>query len=273
MAFAHSQTKNYEEAINAFSHSIQACKDCGDKEGHWLSTEGLAAVYFRMKNYNKAINYYKEAITLAAIAGEQNTDNSQRLVDKLSEAMEFQITAEQRGERGVQKFITSKKVGSVKKSSTPRKSGSYRRRGNPRFETHRSLVAKGLDGRNSDDEEEEGSSVEDSSEYSESYDNDSIEESEDEQQVLNPDRNDRNLAPSKIVHEVNPYMSSTILSNGSGYEKPVVPVGANGRNGTMRPAERDRVAQDNAFKITSEQTDESPSQEKRRQSSRTCIIQ
>lgn len=151
LAFAHTQLQEYDNAIMSFQHALQAAKDCGDKESHCLSTEGLAAVYFRKDDYEKSICYYKEALSLVSGSNLGN-EHSDRIVEKLSDAIQIQVD-------GKSSFRSSRQQKSPVKQHT--------HEGKQRFlrEKHHSLIAKGLEAESSYDDESE--SLENSEESSE----------------------------------------------------------------------------------------------------------
>ena len=133
----------------AFNHAIRLAKDTGDQEAHCLSMEGLAAVYFRMGDYDKSIPAYKEAMTLLPANSKNNeeyTVRSERIVSKLSDAIQFQLESQQ-GE--LYENQSSPRVTSLRKISNSK-----------RFfqDKQHSLIAKGLEAHSSSDENEEPSS-------------------------------------------------------------------------------------------------------------------
>lgn len=141
----------------AFNHAIRLAKDTGDHEAHCLSMEGLAAVYFRMGDYDKSIPAYKEAMTLLPANSKNNeeyTVRSERIVSKLSDAIQFQLES-QHGK--LYEDQSSPKVASLRKISNSK-----------RFfqDKQHSLIAKGLEAHSSSDEEKEEMSED---EYKESF--------------------------------------------------------------------------------------------------------
>lgn len=144
LAYAHSKTEEYPEAKEAFQNAIKCSEECDEHIEACLATEGLAAIYFRENDYENAIKYYKEALAILTKANDVNGAHSERIVNKLSEAVEFQLNAKE--EKDEFDGIVNER------------SRHYgRRRGKPRYGTINSLVAKGLEETN--DELQEGSSV------------------------------------------------------------------------------------------------------------------
>ena len=152
LAYAHSKTEEYDEAKVAFKNAIENCEECDDHVEACLATEGLAAIYFRENDFDNAINYYKEALAILTKSDQVNTKHSERIVNKLAEAVQYQLTVKE-GIDGVD----------AKANGRLRHYG--RRRNKPRYGKHNSLVAKGLEETN-DELEEESSSAD----YTDSYD-------------------------------------------------------------------------------------------------------
>ena len=150
LAYAYTETEQYPDANTAFSHAIQAAKDSGDREAQCLATEGLAAVQFRQRKYKRAISSYKEALRLIGQAPEPDEGHANRIVDKLSDAIQYELKCE---EDVVEKPPTS----ANKLRSRPASNKSLK--GKPRLpkDSRNTLIAKGLE------DEDEGSGVEDSS--------------------------------------------------------------------------------------------------------------
>ena len=133
LAYAYTQTNGYIDAVTSFEHAIQGAKDSGDSEAQLLATEGLAAIWFRLKDYEKAISLYKEALSLAAPQNGKTCPHTNRLVEKLSDTVRHQLLAE-----------TSSKIS----EETDRFDGGFKsRKGRPRFSKsgRQSLIAKGLE--------------------------------------------------------------------------------------------------------------------------------
>ena len=144
LAYAHSKTEEYPEAKEAFQKAIKCSEECDEHTEACLATEGLAAIYFRENDYENAIKYYKEALAILTKANDVNSAHSERIVNKLSEAVEFQLSVKEEGDE----FDGIPNQGS-------RHYG--RRRGKPRYGTVNSLVAKGLEETNDELEEESSS--------------------------------------------------------------------------------------------------------------------
>lgn len=91
MGFAYSQLKDYEHAKDSFSQAIQASIDTNDMRSHWQASEGLAAVYFLQGNYKRAVENYKIALGSLSSSGDITTEHNERIVNKLADAMKFQL--------------------------------------------------------------------------------------------------------------------------------------------------------------------------------------
>jgi len=133
LAFAYSQTNEFSESIIAFQHSIQAAKDCSDKESQLLATEGLAAVWFRLKDYKKSVDSYKNALSIPYAKNTISNKHTDRIVDKLADAMRYQLQSES----SIIKTVTV----------TDEIDSKDQRKGRPRFsrDNRQSLIAKGLE--------------------------------------------------------------------------------------------------------------------------------
>ncbi|KAK3086275.1 hypothetical protein FSP39_016180 [Pinctada imbricata] len=105
LAFAHSQLGNIEEAGEAFLHAFQAAKDTGDRRTQWQVCEGLGAVAFTQKNYTKAIEYFKKALGFLAAADSSNSPAQDRIVAKLTKALEIQALGSIQAKIGVHKEV------------------------------------------------------------------------------------------------------------------------------------------------------------------------
>ena len=166
LAYAHSKTEEYEEAKAAFQNAIECCRECDEHTEACLATEGLAAIYFRESDYDNAIKYYKEALAILTKSDTVNTVHSERIVNKLAEAVEYQLSVKEESDE-------------VDVLTNERRRRYGKRRGKPRYGTVNSLVAKGLEETN--DELEEASSSEvstDASDESESLSERRISEDE-----------------------------------------------------------------------------------------------
>ena len=133
LAYAYTQTNCYVDAVTSFEHAVQGAKDSGDSEAQLLATEGLAAIWFRLKNYEKAISLYKDALSLATPQNGKTCPHTNRLVVKLSDAMRHQLRVE-----------TDSRIS----EETDRFDGGLKsRKGRPRFSKsgRQSLIAKGLE--------------------------------------------------------------------------------------------------------------------------------
>ncbi|XP_033749635.1 uncharacterized protein LOC117334243 isoform X4 [Pecten maximus] len=90
LAFALSQLGDKEGAGEAFLHAHQAAKDTGDTRTQWQVLEGLGAVAFNNGNLPRAIDCFKRALAVIT-ASESNTTVQDRIVGKLTNALQEQI--------------------------------------------------------------------------------------------------------------------------------------------------------------------------------------
>ena len=133
LAYAFSKTEEYDDAKGAFVKAIECCKECQDTTEECLATEGLAAIYFRENDYNNAIKYYKEALAILTKASEVNSIHSERIVNKLAEAVQYQLRLDNQA---------------LADTELSAKNGKHRygqRRDKPKYGKVNSLVAKGLE--------------------------------------------------------------------------------------------------------------------------------
>ncbi|XP_031572581.1 tetratricopeptide repeat protein 24-like [Actinia tenebrosa] len=162
MGFAYSQLKDYENAKDRFSQAIQASIDTNDTRSHWQASEGLAAVYFLQGNYKKAVENYKIALGLLSSSGDITAEHNERIVNKLADAMKFQLA--QGKSDNWQKNSSYRRSKGSKKSPQNGKDEldmekSYKRVGKTRLrkENHR-LIAHGLAGHDITESDEPDSS-------------------------------------------------------------------------------------------------------------------
>nr|XP_022339225.1 tetratricopeptide repeat protein 24-like isoform X9 [Crassostrea virginica] len=94
MAFAYSQLGDISNAGEAFLHAFQAAKDSGDKRTQWQVCEGLGAVSFNQNNIKKAVEYFQKALTLVASSEPLNTAAQNRIVAKITLAVQAQVKKE-----------------------------------------------------------------------------------------------------------------------------------------------------------------------------------
>jgi tetratricopeptide (TPR) repeat protein len=87
LGFAYGQLGQLEKSQEQFMHALQAAKDCQDFRGQWQAYEGLSAVHFQLKDYEKAVNCLKTDLTILPLGG------------VLSNALEYQLTDKQTSKR------------------------------------------------------------------------------------------------------------------------------------------------------------------------------
>jgi tetratricopeptide (TPR) repeat protein len=165
MGFAYSQLKDFEHAKDSFSQAIQAAINTNDKRSHWQASEGLAAVHFLQGNYKHAVQNYKTALGALSASGEMNTEHNERIVNKLADAMKFQLT--QGKSNNIQRNSSYRRSKATKTSPGISKEEVDRGKlhgkigkTRSRKENHR-LIAHGIDGE--EEKEESDSSSSDSS--------------------------------------------------------------------------------------------------------------
>ncbi len=137
-----------------------------------MATEGLAAIFFREKDYKNAIENYKEALSLVSKLGDADSVHGNRIVNKLAETVEYQLRLNRSGNDESMEANDDKTIRGNRKLGRRRS-----RKGKPKYGKFNSLVAKGLE-ETSEEEEEEGeeSSLSSSDSDSESSTNSSSSE-------------------------------------------------------------------------------------------------
>eukprot|EP00111_Clytia_hemisphaerica_P001594 TCONS_00004542-protein len=203
LAYAFTKTEDYENSIMAFKHAVRSAKDTGNQEAQFLATEGLAAAYFRNGNYDKSVPTYKEALSLIPPSkpGSDKVSYTDRIVSKLSDAMQFQLEIQQKEAESGDSPRRNKNTAFYHKDSV----------NTMRFfqEKQHSLIAKGLEAHSSDGEEQASSSEDDQSSLSTSV-------SQKQQQQQQQQKNKQNYNNEGM----NFSMKST-LNKSNYYEQPV----------------------------------------------------
>ncbi|XP_060777823.1 tetratricopeptide repeat protein 24 [Neoarius graeffei] len=110
LAYALSELGELEEAGESYLHAQQAFKDSDDSLGHWQACEGLGGIKMRLRDPDKAIFYYKQALAVlskckvkvllnTSLSCFQDVSSSvqESLVNKLSEALQMKLATQQRG--------------------------------------------------------------------------------------------------------------------------------------------------------------------------------
>ena len=111
LGFAFGQLGELEKSQEHFMHALQAAKDCQDFRGQWQAYEGLSAVHFQKKDYEKSVYCLKTALKVLPQGGVQDDNVQERIVAKLSNALESQLADKQRDKAGK---MDDKKNGSAR---------------------------------------------------------------------------------------------------------------------------------------------------------------
>ncbi len=69
----------------------------GDVHGQWQAMEGMGAVFFNQGQVNRAIKYFKLALS-TLVTAEQNSTAQERILAKLTDAMQCQVNGSEQTE-------------------------------------------------------------------------------------------------------------------------------------------------------------------------------
>ncbi|MEE6502961.1 hypothetical protein FKM82_004692 [Ascaphus truei] len=100
LAFAYSQLRNYEMAEFYYHQALNAFVDAGDMRRQWQVSEGLGATYFCLGNQDQAIFYYKKALTLFGKSKETSDIPRERILGKLTDAIDYKATQQRAVSQG-----------------------------------------------------------------------------------------------------------------------------------------------------------------------------
>lgn len=97
LGFALVEVGELEEAWESFLHAQQAFRDTDDPSGQWQVCEGLGGIKLQMRDPEKASQYYKDALQLLCKCQDVSSSVQERLVTKLSEALQQKLLLQQVG--------------------------------------------------------------------------------------------------------------------------------------------------------------------------------
>ncbi|KAJ1181717.1 hypothetical protein NDU88_006919 [Pleurodeles waltl] len=92
LAYAYSQLQNYDRAQLYYQQALHSFVDAGVIQGQWQACEGMGASHFCQGNTDEAISSYKQALALFVKSKETCERNIERLLRKLTEAIEYKAT-------------------------------------------------------------------------------------------------------------------------------------------------------------------------------------
>ncbi|XP_067254234.1 tetratricopeptide repeat protein 24 [Chanodichthys erythropterus] len=95
LGFALVEMDELEEAWESYIHAQQAFRDTDDASGQWQACEGLGGIKLQMRDPEKAAVYYKDALRLLCKCQDVSSSVQERLVSKLSEALQQKLLLQQ----------------------------------------------------------------------------------------------------------------------------------------------------------------------------------
>ncbi|XP_028984022.1 tetratricopeptide repeat protein 24 [Betta splendens] len=88
LAFAYSQLSEEEEAAESFIHALQGFRDTEDHLAQVQTCEALAECYLNQRKQHKAIQLYKEALSVLSHCKDNTDQVRDRLVEQLTAALQ-----------------------------------------------------------------------------------------------------------------------------------------------------------------------------------------
>ncbi|XP_078540763.1 tetratricopeptide repeat protein 24-like isoform X2 [Lissotriton helveticus] len=92
LAYAYSQQQHYDRAEFYYQQALHAFVDAGVLQGQWQASEGMGASQFCQGNTDEAIASYKQALALFVKSKDMCERNRERLLRRLTEAIEYKAT-------------------------------------------------------------------------------------------------------------------------------------------------------------------------------------
>ncbi|XP_053743010.1 tetratricopeptide repeat protein 24 [Synchiropus splendidus] len=96
LAVACSSLHQHEGAAESWTHALQGFRDTGDPWAQVQVCESLAECYLRQQKPVKAVHFYKQALAALTCCQESSGSAQDRLVDRLSAALQRSLTVRQK---------------------------------------------------------------------------------------------------------------------------------------------------------------------------------
>ena len=88
LAFAYTQLKNYPSASESFKNALSSAKSADNHYLQFQATEGLGAVHYQLEEHNEAIKYFNHALVALDSIQQDTGIARERVMEKLSDALE-----------------------------------------------------------------------------------------------------------------------------------------------------------------------------------------